>query len=269
MSVTLNDSYAYCERVTRERARNFYYGMKLTRGAKRGAMYAIYAWMRQADDLADEAGSAEAKVERLERLRRETDGALDGRGVPEGEAWPAFVDTVYRYGVSRRYLHAMIEGQLLDQRQTRYETFEALYDYCYKVASVVGLSCLQIWGYEGDRETLKLSEYRGIAFQLTNILRDVAEDLERDRVYLPVGEVTEAVVREYVGVAREYYEKSAPLDERVHEDGRACLWAMTEIYRGLLEKIAQRPSTVLAGQRVRLSKMRKGWIATRANWMNR
>ncbi len=268
--IDVEQSYAHCHAITRDRAKNFYYGMKLTPEPKRSSMYAIYAWMRQADDLADEAGEGDARVAALNKLRADTDAALEGDTTVIGDGWPAFVDTVDRYGVPRQYLYDMIDGQLLDQHKTTYADFDELYDYCYKVASVVGLCCIQIWGYGGGDETRKLSEWRGIAFQLTNILRDVAEDRQRGRVYLPadaLGHGEMAAVQQYVNVAADYYRKSAPLDERVHGDGRACLWAMTSIYRGLLDKIARKPCAVLNGHRVSLSKLRKVMIGVRAKRM--
>ena len=284
---TLAASREHCRRVAEERALNFYYGMKLVSEPKRSANYALYAWMRAADDLADEAGAAEAKRQALERFRADTHRAIDpGFPLPAGLLWPAVRHMVLTYRIPREYLDAMIEGQLLDQRATRYRTFDELYDYCYKVASVVGLSCIEIWGYQGGAETRKLSEYRGIAFQLTNILRDVMEDAQRDRVYLPaedfgVFELNPVMftlsrpqnVVEGLGKvaarARRYYEESAALEKHVHRDGRACLWAMTQIYRGLLERIERDPAVVLGPDRVRLSSFRKAMIAVRATWRGR
>jgi phytoene synthase len=276
----LDQSWAHCHAVTQQRARNFYYGMKLTPEPKRSAMYAIYAWMRQADDLADEAGDAAEKVKTIDAFRADTLVAVDpqAEALPDGEIWPAVRATVIGHGIPHEYLHAMLDGQLVDQDRTRYHTFEELYDYCYKVASVVGLTCIEVWGYDGGAETRQLAEWRGVAFQLTNILRDVVEDAERDRVYLPsemfdVYELNPAmftlsgdqqdVVKGLGRVAEravEYYRKSAPLDALVHRDGRPCLWAMTRIYRGLLTKIARDPGCVLR-KRVRLSSLRKGLIA--------
>lgn len=280
----LEQSRHYCRELSRARARNFYYGMKLVPEPQRSAMEALYAWMRLADDLADEAGDLEAKKATLQNFARDTDVAIDPQlrrasDLPEGELWPAVREMVLRHQLSPAWLHDMIAGQLLDQTQTRYRTFADLYDYCYKVASVVGLCCIQIWGYEGGEETRKLAEWRGVAFQLTNILRDVKEDAERDRVYLPAedfnlyemnpsmftlgkpADILPGLVR-VVERAKEHYEKSAALDRLVHPAGRPCLRAMTEIYRGLLGKIAKDPAVVLR-KRVRLSAARKLWIALR------
>lgn len=277
-----------CRAIVRLRAKNFYYGLKLVPEPKRSACYALYAWMREADDLADEAGDAEAKIETIEQFWRTTETAIDHDlhdllDLPQGLLWPAVRDMVLRYELPRQYLRDMIEGQLLDQHKTRYTTFAELYDYCYKVASVVGLACVTIWGYEGGEHTRQLAEWRGIAFQLTNILRDVLEDAERDRVYLPaetfelyeinpamftMGNGRDAVVgiTKIAEQAAEYYEKSAPLDKLVHRDGRPCLAAMTGIYRALLDRIRQDPRRVLSGERVRIGKGKKAWITLRAKW---
>ncbi len=285
-------SFAHCHEITRQRARNFYYGMKLTPEPKRSAMYALYAWMRQADDLADQPGPTGQKVERIEAFGRETHARLADQATTAADPvandqtaaqlfWPAFVDTVRRYRIPMHYLDAMVEGQIIDQQKTRYATFDELYDYCYKVASVVGLCCIEIWGYEGGEQTRQLSEWRGIAFQLTNILRDLREDAQRDRVYLPaelcqLHELNPAMftvkvqpellkgVKELADRAASFYSRSAELDQHVHSDGRPCLTAMTQIYQGLLEKIRRAPHRVVDGHRVRLSAWRKGMIALRA-----
>lgn len=281
-------SHVYCRDVVKTRARNFYYGLKLVPEPKRSACYALYAWMREADDLADEAGDAEAKEKTLRVFWRQTEQAIDPAlgdlvDLPRSLLWPAVRQMVLRYELPRQYLSEMIQGQLLDQHKTRYKSFEELYDYCYKVASVVGLACVCIWGVDDFEKAKQLSEWRGIAFQLTNILRDVQEDAERDRVYLPadayelfeinptmftLGEKSAALVgiRAIAEQAAEYYEKSAPLDAMVHSDGRPCLKAMTGIYRALLEKIRQHPEAVLSGQRVRVGKLQKLSIMLRAKW---
>ncbi|QNN24837.1 squalene/phytoene synthase family protein [Planctomycetales bacterium ZRK34] len=284
----LQASHSYCCDVVKTRARNFYYGLKLVPEPKRSACYALYAWMREADDLADEAGDAAAKEKTLRAFWQQTEQAINPQlgelvDLPESLLWPAVRDMVLRYELPREYLSEMIDGQLLDQHKTRYKTFEELYEYCYKVASVVGLACVCIWGVDDFDKAKQLSEWRGIAFQLTNILRDVQEDAERDRVYMPadayelfeinptmftLGDQSSALVgiRKIAEQAAEYYEKSAPLDAMVHPDGRPCLRAMTGIYRALLEKIRKHPEAVLSGQRVSVGKWKKLAIMLRAKW---
>jgi phytoene synthase len=286
-AVRLARSDDYCRELSRTQAKNFYYGMKLTPPDQRRSMFALYAWMRRADDLADESGDAAGKEAALRRFEAQTDQVIDGDAAAMGDdpLWPAVRRMVLEHRIPRQHLHDMIAGQLLDQRVTCYATFDQLYDYCYKVASVVGLCCLEIWGYDGGAETRRMAEWRGVAFQLTNILRDVAEDARRDRVYLP-GEWCGGTCPEPSTIlgpesgrlgpgltmlaarAEEYYRRSEELDQRVHPGGRACLWAMTQIYLGLLRKMLPDPSVALR-RRVRLSGWRKGWIALRATWRSR
>lgn len=291
----LRASFDYCRQVTRTQAKNFYYGLKLMPQPKRSAMFAVYAWMRTADDLADEPGPYDEKASRLEAFRRRTMAAIDphaewSQASLEGERemiWPAVSKTVRDYHIPSQYLHDMIDGQLLDQYQTSYDTFEQLYDYCYKVASVVGLVCLSVWGYLGGPATQKLAEYRGIALQLTNILRDIVEDAGRGRVYLPAEDLVQfgfrpgsfakqvlaggldsafdALMAFQTARARRYYEMSAQLERYIAPACRPTSWAMMRIYDGLLRKIARRPRSVLSGS-VRLARSQKFCIALRATW---
>lgn len=288
-------SLRHCHRLTRENARNFYYGLKLTPEPKRSALYAIYAFMRMADDLVDGDMSrtredAGAALERLGEFRRTLDRALEAAAdelVPDGEPWHGLRYVVRRYGVNPRHLHLMLDGQRMDLVQRRYATFNELYGYCYRVASVVGFACLDVWGHDGNPGVAQLAEYRGIAFQLTNILRDVVEDARCDRVYLPQEDlqrfgVTDAqlaaaepshglerLMKYQAERARSYYEMSASLERHLEADCRPTSWVMTQIYRGLLERISANPASVLRG-RVKLSPVRKLTIAARAtlkrNW---
>lgn len=180
----------------------------------------------------------------------------------------------------------MLDGQLADVGTVRHEDWESLRAFCYRVASTVGLVCIRIWGYEGgDAPALAID--RGIAFQLTNILRDFREDYDRDRVYLPLDELrrmelTPADLRDWTKPdlcaefvraqcrrAEQFYVRSAPLDRMIVPGCRPTLWAMTEIYHGLLARIAERPESVARERRIRLSSVRKAWIAFRAGRMAR
>ena len=293
-------SYGHCRDLTRARAKNFYYGMMLTPQPKRSAMYAVYAWMRAVDDLGDPAGGGEAESvrRRLESFRRRTQAALAGEAPwPGGQGdadafapmWPAVAATFRDYAVPRAYLDAMIDGQIMDQRKTRYASFDELYEYCYNVASTVGLVCITVWGYDGGEATRKLAQERGIALQLTNILRDVVEDAQRDRVYLPADELArfgfddesfkahvlrceaasggdfDGLIRMQLCRAREYYNRSASLERFVTGSCRPTCWAMMRIYEGLLSKMESNPRRVLT-ERVRMGRLSKLAIALRATW---
>ncbi len=286
-SRALRKSFRYCHRVTRQRARNFYYGLKLMPREKRAAMYAIYAFMRTCDDMADGDtgnGDPQAALQRIEQFRQTMEYVINqpaDAALPEGELWPAFYQVVHQYHIETQYLHAMLDGQREDLTRRSCQTFDQLYDYCYKVASTVGLVCLSVWGWDGDPQVKKLAEYRGIAFQLTNILRNLTEDVSRGRVYLPredlerfgyyeddlrhqrQGPAFDRLMRYQIERARSYYDMSASLERHLTPECRPTSLAMTRIYRGILERIAEQPERVLEG-RVRLSKWMKLQIASSA-----
>src|SRR5579862_6514826 len=176
------ESYAWCARVARSQAKNFYYSFLLLSAERRRAMCAIYAFMRYCDDLSDDEGVAD-RAAAIARWRDDLKAALAG-SAPDHPLWPAFVDSVARFAIPHQYFFEMIEGVSSDLEPRRIETFTELYDYCYHVASVVGLTIIHIFGFEGE-ESLKLAEKCGVAFQLTNILRDVREDFLKSRVYIP------------------------------------------------------------------------------------
>jgi phytoene synthase len=280
MTETLERSYEYCRRVARGRARNFYYSFVLLPKEQRNAICAVYAFMRYCDDLSDEAPAPDCSArESIERWRGDLDAALEGRF--SGHAgWPAFHDTVTRYRIPREYFHEMIEGVTSDLRPRRMATFEELYRYCYQVASVVGLTVIHICGFHLP-EALPLAEKCGVAFQLTNILRDVREDAARDRVYLPAEDLARFHVDaqdlregkrtdEFVdlmefeaGRARAYYKESVPLVEMVDPHSRSFLWALIEIYSRLLGKIVHTNYDVLS-HRIELPAREKLWIIAKA-----
>ncbi len=283
---TLARSRAYCEQLTRLQARNFYYGLKLLPEPKRSAMFALYAYMRLIDDVADDEDgrSVQTRLDDLESWRVQTHAVLEGQ-LPETthELWPAFADMVWQYKLPAHLFDAVIAGQRQDLEPAPFETFEQLQEYCYRVAGVVGLASIHIWGFEGGADTEQLAIERGVAFQLTNILRDLREDAGRDRFYLPLDELTAAgvsledirhekggnkflaMMRHQIDRAEEYYRRSSSLEHCISRECRPTLIAMTDIYRGLLVKIAEDPSRVLH-ERVSLSifsKLKIGWRASR------
>jgi phytoene synthase len=271
---TLDESYAWCRRVARSRAKNFYYSFILLSSEQKNAMCAMYAFMRYCDDLSDEPGAAAAPIE---RWRADLEQALQ-RKFDDHPMWPAFHDSVARYRIPHQYFFEMIDGVLSDLEPRRFTTFDELYRYCYQVASVVGLTTIHIFGFDSP-EALPLAEKCGIAFQLTNILRDVREDAERGRIYIPAEDLTRLCVRsedfpqrsvEFVKLmafegarARAYYDQSRPLISLVHARSRAALWALIEIYSRLLDRMEKSKYDVLS-RRISLPVYEKLWIVARA-----
>jgi len=283
--MTLGESYKFCERVARTRAKNFYYSFLLLSAPQRRAMCAIYAFMRYCDDLSDEAG-VEDRAGAIAQWRDDLEAALQGR-LPPHAVWPAFGDAVERYRIPHEYFFAMIEGVRSDLEPRRIRTFDELYGYCYQVASVVGLTIIHIFGYDNPEprkiDALRLAEKCGIAFQLTNILRDVREDAENGRIYLPeedlarfgvapgalCGARTTPAIRQLLAFeadrARTYYRESAALAGMIHTKSRPSLRALTGIYSHLLERIANADYDVLSA-RVRVPTWQKLWILVRSRW---
>jgi phytoene synthase len=232
-------------------------------------MDALYAFMRVTDDLADEPGDNQAKRRALTVWRERLDCALEGRY--SHPLHPALHDTVRRYGIPPRYLHEVIDGVTTDLQPVRFATFDDLYPYCYRVASAVGLACIHIWGFT-DEKAREYAEAAGIAFQLTNILRDLGEDLANGRVYLPQDDLVrfdcppETWRQRGVNFrrmmifqaerARSYYRKAEALAPLLTPSGRAVFQVMTRIYRGLLEEIERRDYDVFT-KRLGLSRWRK------------
>ncbi len=287
-SAALEEAFARCRDITRLRARNFHYGIRLSPEPQRSAIYAVYAWMRLADDLVDSCDASEIHLleSRIAEFRQHTDAAIAGRPSSDDPLWLALAETAQRFTLSPQHFHHMLDGQMDDAHRTSYDTYEQLVAYCRKVASTVGLLCIEIWGFSDERAP-QLAAERGIAFQLTNILRDVAEDFDIGRVYLPQEDfvrlgVSPADLRHWkspdacrdvlqctIDRAAEAYARSKPLDDMIGPSGRPTLWAMTTIYRRLLEKISADPRQVATGPRVRVSALHKGAIALRAKWLAR
>ncbi|MGD0542077.1 MAG: phytoene/squalene synthase family protein, partial [Tepidisphaeraceae bacterium] len=194
---SLAESRAYCAALTKRQARNFYYGLKLLPRPKRQAMFALYAYMRLVDDIADgeDGQSAPKRRDALDAWGEATQSALAGRPPRDGQLiWPAFSEMVQEHSVPHRVFYDVIAGQRQDLDLPGFETFDELREYCYRVAGVVGIASIYIWGFVGGQKTESLAIDRGIGFQLTNILRDLREDAARGRIYLPRAEMKAAGV---------------------------------------------------------------------------
>ena len=257
---------------------------------KSDALCALYAFMRLVDDVSDTPASsaasstnsssaADAKTAALSRWRAMLDQAIAGDASAH-PILPAFADTLRRYRIPPRYFHDLISGVEMDLTETRYSTFGRLREYCYRVAGTVGLTCLHVFEFD-DPSAPDLAEKLGIAFQLTNILRDVKSDLALGRVYLPAEDLTRfgcsaeelargvvtPSVRELLRFEAErawkFYAEGSRLLLLVHRDSRSALWALTRIYSALLARIEERDFNVFSS-RVRLTATEKAGILLRA-----
>ncbi len=263
-AITLDQAYAICRAIARREAKNFYYAFVALPEPRRNAICAIYAFMRKADDLSDdETISREQRRRNLEQWQSAWHSAAAGTGTDD----PVFIavrDAIQRYSIPLALLDELIAGTTSDLKVNpgdtpdTYATFDDLYRYCYLVASVVGLVCIRIFGYT-DPAAEKLAEETGIAFQLTNILRDVAEDAERGRVYLPLEDLAahnvtlESMLHRSKGIAptanerallaeigrraESYYASTDKLLPLINPESRSALWVLVSIYHALLRRI--------------------------------
>jgi phytoene synthase len=279
MNPELAASYRCAEGVARSRARNFYYSFIVLPPEKRRAFCAVYAFMRYCDDISDGSDTLEDKRKKLGSWRAQLDVVANG-DFHMSPILPAFHDTMRRFSIPADYFHWIIDGAEMDLSIDHYETFEDLYRYCFNVASAVGLVCLQIFGYTDERAR-KHAEHCGVAFQLTNILRDIKQDADMGRIYLPAEDlakfhysadelrrgIVDARFKELMAYetdrARQYYQQARSLLPLVDAASRPALWAMMEIYGRLLKKIVRRQFDVF-GPAIRLSPPEKTAVALRA-----
>jgi phytoene synthase len=275
--VTTEAAYAACRAIARTKAKNFYYAFVALPASKRNAICAVYAFMRQADDLSDDESRsiAERRIA-LDAWVGDWHQALAGNPTND-PVFVALLDAQRRFGIPPQLLDQLIEGTATDLepssvnagRFAAYATFADLYRYCYLVASVVGLVCIRIFGYLDPRAE-KLAEETGIAFQLTNILRDVREDAQRGRLYLPLEDLERCGVsassmtaissgqqltpeqRQVLAIqaerAGEFYKSADALLPLISPDSRAALWVLVTIYHRLLRHIEQRNFDVFSAR---------------------
>ncbi len=288
-------AYQECRAIARREAKNFYYAFRVLPRHKSDAMCAVYAFMRRADDLADDENYSIAE------RRVQMDAWMQAwRAVQEGGAstdavFIAVRDTQQRFGITDALLDQLVQGTAMDLEprpagddgvQT-FADFDELYRYCYLVASVVGLVCIRIFGYS-DASADQLAEETGIAFQLTNILRDVKEDVERGRVYLPLDLLAEfgvgverikalaqgariepnerAMLSTLGAKADGYYGSARRLLPLIDADSRAALWVLVAIYHNLLLRIGRMDVDVFS-DRVRVPTITKMWLLARGMGM--
>jgi phytoene synthase len=294
--VTIIEAYAACREIAKREAKNFYYSFRVLPQHKSDAMCAVYAFMRRADDIADDESMPidqrrTVMAQWVRQWRQSREGAPT-----EDPVFVALNDAQKRFRIPDQLLEELVQGTTMDldqqppdagQVQT-YATFEELYRYCYLVASVVGLVCIRIFGYSDPRAE-KLAEETGVAFQLTNILRDVKEDAERGRIYLPLDMLREhglsvdsvnalaagapisaearAMLVAFAARAEQYYQSADQLLPLIDADSRAALWVLVEIYHRLLGKIRAAKGDVFS-QRISVPTGEKLWVLGRGAAMS-
>jgi phytoene synthase len=303
------DAYRSCEAVTREQAGNFFYGIRLLPAERRRAMCAIYAFARRVDDIGDGALDRDEKLARLDAQERSLEALAAAGATPMGAAGAddpvlvALADACARFACPASALGELIEGVRMDVDGATYESFDELVPYCRRVAGAIGRVCLPVFGLRADArvdraQAAALADDLGVAMQLTNILRDVREDAENGRVYLPAEDLRRfglldgapallaaiarvgdgvgdgagtdedrervgALVRFEAGRAREWFARGIALTSLLDRRSAACVTAMAGIYRRLLVRIEADPQQAI-GRRLSLPAHEKAWVAVRS-----
>lgn len=280
-ALEIEHAYGRCEQITRHEAANFYYGIRLLPRSKRQAMSAVYAFARRVDDIADGNLEREAQLAALSAEREMLAALTDGEAVSDDPVVMGLAHARRFYGLPLDALALLVDGVELDVVGARYETFDELVGYCRMVAGSVGRLCLAIFA-EGHAANgngaAALADDLGVAMQLTNILRDIREDHERGRVYLPGEDLRRFdcaelpavdpsraadLIRYEAGRAREWFDRGLKLVDLLDPRSGSCVLAMTGIYRGILERIAREPGRVLQ-ERISLPAWEKAWVAMRS-----
>ena len=286
--MTISEAYTACREIAKREAKNFYYSFRVLPQHKSDAMCAVYAFMRRADDIADDESMPIEQRRTVMAQWTEAWRASRCGGATDDPVFLAVNDTQRRFEIPDALLEELVQGTTMDlePRPTNageiqtFATFDDLYRYCYLVASVVGLVCIRIFGYSDPRAE-KLAEETGVAFQLTNILRDVKEDAERGRIYLPldllhqfhvpVERVRElafnapmsqderGLLHEIAQRAEQYYRSAGELLPLIDADSRGALWVLVTIYHGLLRRIELRSYEVFR-ERISVPTPEKLWI---------
>lgn len=262
----MQDAYVECQRIARSAASSFYPAFLILPREQRRGMHALYAFNRLTDDISDGPGADDVKLTSLDRWDEQLTAALANDG--QHPVLLAVSDTVRRFRIPEHYLRNVIAGCRMDLRQRRFANFDKLYAYCYLVASSVGLACIHIWGFSGQG-AVEAAECAGIAMQLTNVLRDLGEDRDRGRIYLPSDELDrfgcnpdticasaaepsfQKLMRFQVDRARQYYDAAQPLEQCLRPPGRAVFRVWLQTYRALLNHIEAARFDVFS-QRVRV-----------------
>ena len=265
----------YCKDKAAQSGSSFYYSFMFLSPDKRRAITALYAFCREVDDVVDE--SSDENVARTTLAWWHTEVTAIYTGTPQHPVARALIPVVKQYNLPQEHFHEIIDGMEMDLQQHQYVDFKALQQYCYRVASVVGLLAAEIFGYT-DRNTLKYAHDLGLAFQLTNIIRDVGEDARRGRIYLPLGELAlfgvhvndildkkesegfQKLMQFQIDRAQRYYQRALEQLPAADRKAQRTGLIMAAIYRATLEEIVASGCHVLK-ERVSLTPLRKLWLA--------
>ncbi len=269
----------YCQNKAAQSGSNFYYSFLSLPADKRDAITALYAFCREVDDIVDSPGETQIKQIKLDWWRQEIGNLFDGK--PQHPITRALANHIQQFTLAQEYFLEILDGMEMDLHGSRYRDFKELSLYCYRVAGVVGILSAEIFGYQ-DRQTLKYAHNLGMAFQLTNIIRDVHEDIQHDRVYLPQDELTEYHVTEedirqrkhtesfdrlmkyQIERATDYYHRAMNQLPDIDRHDQLTGIIMAAIYQQLLVEIDRDGRKVL-DHRVALTPLRKLWIAWRTS----
>lgn len=247
------DGFLLAKAITKHHAKTFYFASRFLKKEKRSSAYTVYAICRISDEAVDGKQDSSA-LDNLAILQQKIDSAYKNAPLADS-LLSAFQQSINKYHIPKKYFDALIEGMHMDLYKNRYKNFEELYDYCYKVAGVVGLIMLEIFGYTDPKAT-DYAISLGVAMQLTNILRDVKEDFNRNRIYLPENEMQrfqvskndisrsqinenfKALMKFQIARSREYYEKAKQGIKMLDDlNSRFVVCAMADIYSGILNSI--------------------------------
>lgn len=272
--MNITEAYDECEAITKREAKNFAYGIRLLHPPERRALSAVYALARRIDDIGDGDGTVEAKLSGLRGVRKDIDSLDD----TEDPVLVAIADAAASYRLPMAAFGELIDGCEMDVHGTHYETIDELVGYCRRVAGTVGRLSLAVFGSNEREGAVALADDLGVALQLTNILRDVLEDRGNGRVYLPAADAASvgcpadlsgppesvaALVAFECTRARSWFARGLELLPLLDRRSRACVGAMSGIYRRLLDRIEADPIAVTTG-RVSLPGREKAWVAVRA-----
>jgi phytoene synthase len=273
-------AYQVCHKITKREAKNFYYGFRTLPEPKRYAIYAAYAFCRQCDDAVDTQGNESSKLQTLNQAHERLLQCY--AGLPADPVMIALHDAITHYRIPRAYFEELLEGMAMDVQRSRYQTFQELHSYCYRAASVIGLICLEIFSYH-QPQAKTFAVDLGLAMQLTNILRDIKEDGERGRIYLPLqelrdfgvsendllaGNMTDALrmlLRYQARRARKYFASGIRLLPLLPPRSRMCTAVLQGLYSEILDRIEAANYDVFS-KRISLSTREKTQLLAR-HWL--